>query len=338
MAHAQGADFVEQDLVLTRDHVPVVLHDIQIDTVTDVAARFPDRRRADGRWYALDLTLAEIQTLNVHERTDPRTGRAVFPDRFPVGVGSFRVPTLEEEIDLVSGLNRSTGRRVGIYPEIKSPAWHRAQGVEISPIVVEILNRRGMDDPAAPCFVQCFEFAELRRLRDAGLSRAPDLPDDGHPEPGAPDLTTPPGGTRSPAWSTGSGRRSRRCSSSAATGGSSRRTFTRRARSRAARPPLDGPGRRAAAGCRLGRGAPARPVRRGPGRRPVHRSARPRRRDPARSGPSIPALSGPPLVPPYCARSTQNTSRAPVWYTMFRGMRQPVLIPRNRPISRKKPG
>ena len=193
MAHAQGADFVEQDVVLTRDHVPVVLHDIQIDTVTDVAARFPDRRRADGRWYALDLTLAELQTLNAHERVDPRTGKAVFPNRFPVGVGSFRVPTLEAEIDLVSGLNRSTGRRVGIYPEIKSPTWHRDAGVEVSPILLEVLNRRGMNDPTAPCFVQCFEFAELRRLRALGYRGRLIYLTTGRPEPGAPDLTTPAG-------------------------------------------------------------------------------------------------------------------------------------------------
>ena len=193
MAHAQGADFVEQDLVLTKDHVPVVLHDIQIDTVTDVAARFPDRRRPDGRWYALDLTLAELQTLNVHERTDPKTGRAVFPNRFPLGVGSFRVPTLEAEVDLVEGLNRSTGRRVGIYPELKAPAWHRREGVEIGPIVLAILRRRGLDDPAAPCFVQCFEFDQLRRLRAQGWRGRLIYLTTEEREPGGPDLATPEG-------------------------------------------------------------------------------------------------------------------------------------------------
>ena len=194
MAYAQGADFVEQDVVLTKDHVPVVLHDVQIDTVTDVASKFPDRKRADGRWYAFDLTLAELKTLNVHERTDPRTGQAVFPGRFPLGVGTFRVPTLAEEIDFVAGLNRSTGRQVGIYPEIKAPAWHRAQGVEISPIVVDVLTRHGFATKDARCFLQCFEFAELRHLRD-------DLQypgrmiylTTGRTEPGGPDLTTPGG-------------------------------------------------------------------------------------------------------------------------------------------------
>ena len=193
LAHAQGADFVEQDVVLTKDHVPVVLHDVQIDTVTDVAARFPDRKRADGRWYALDLTLAELKALNVHERTDPKTGKAAFPGRFPVGAGSFRVPTLEEEIALVAGLNKTTGRKVGIYPELKGPAWHRKEGVEIGPIVLEVLRRHGMDDPAAPCFVQCFEFAELERLRAQGWKGRLVYLTAGDHEPGGPDLATDAG-------------------------------------------------------------------------------------------------------------------------------------------------
>jgi len=194
MAFAQGADFLEQDLVLTKDQVPVVLHDIQIDTVTDVASRFPDRRRADGRWYAIDLTLAELKTLNVHERVVHQTGRPIFPNRFPLGLGTFRVPTFEEELDLVEGLNRSTGRWVGIYPEIKSPAWHRDQGAEIASIVVEVLNRRGWADQGAACFVQCFEFDELHRLRDDlnYQGRLIYLTTD-RPEPGGPDLATPGG-------------------------------------------------------------------------------------------------------------------------------------------------
>jgi glycerophosphoryl diester phosphodiesterase len=67
-AHALGADFIEQDLVLTKDDVPVVLHDIYLDTVTDVAVRFPERKRADGRFYVIDLTLAELKQLRVTER------------------------------------------------------------------------------------------------------------------------------------------------------------------------------------------------------------------------------------------------------------------------------
>src|SRR6266478_3317261 len=125
VAHAMGADFLEQDLVLSMDGVPVVMHDIHVDTVTDVARRFPDRKRADGRYYAIDFTLAELKSLHITERFNPKTGRAVYEGRFPLWQSTFAIPTLEEELQLIQGLNRSTGRNVGIYPEIKSPSWHR---------------------------------------------------------------------------------------------------------------------------------------------------------------------------------------------------------------------
>lgn len=166
-AHALGADYLEQDLVLTRDDVPVVLHDIFLDTVTDVARVFPGRKRADGRYYALDLTLAEIKTLRVRERFNVKTGQPVYPKRYDSGASPavFRVSTLEEELQLIQGLNRSTGRTVGIYPEIKQPRWHREQGHDISRIVLPVLARYGYATKADACFLQCFELAEVRRLR-----------------------------------------------------------------------------------------------------------------------------------------------------------------------------
>ncbi len=166
-AHALGADFLEQDLVLTKDDVPVVLHDIYLDTVTDVAKRFPDRKRADGRYYALDLTLAELKQLRVAERFNAKTGAPVYAQRYPSGTSpaEFRISTLEEELQLIAGLNRSTGRDVGIYPEIKQPKWHRAQGHDISRIVVPILLRHGYATKTDACFLQCFELAEVKRLR-----------------------------------------------------------------------------------------------------------------------------------------------------------------------------
>lgn len=165
MAHAQGADYIEQDLVLSKDGVPLVLHDIEIDTVTDVARRFPGRSRANGRFYAIDFTLAEIRQLRVMERFDPETGRPVYPTRFPAGPTALAVATLEEALELIAGLNRSTGRRVGIYPEIKSPGWHRREGQDISAIVLAVLARHGFSTKADPCFLQCFEFEEVKRLR-----------------------------------------------------------------------------------------------------------------------------------------------------------------------------
>jgi len=165
MAYAMGADYLEQDVVLTKDHQPVVLHDIHLDTVTNVAEVFPDRSRADGRFYAIDFTLADIKQLRVTERIDLETGQAVFPKRFPAGKSRFEVPTLAEEIELIQGLNGSTGRTVGIYTEIKSPAWHRAQGGDISRIVLEQLARLGYRDNGDLAYVQCFDPVETRRMR-----------------------------------------------------------------------------------------------------------------------------------------------------------------------------
>jgi glycerophosphoryl diester phosphodiesterase len=165
MAHAQGADYLEQDVVLSKDGVPFVLHDIHIDTVTDVARRFPGRQRADGRFYAIDFTAAELKQLAASERFDPRTGKAVFAGRFPVGQSSFQVPTLEEELQLVQGLNKSTGRVAGVYPEIKEPAWHRKQGQDISRVVLDVLARYGYKTRADKVYVQCFDFDEVKRIR-----------------------------------------------------------------------------------------------------------------------------------------------------------------------------
>ena len=164
-AHALGADYLEQDVVLSKDDVPVVLHDIYLDTVTDVARRFPDRQRADGRYYALDFTLAELKQLRVMERFNAKTGQPVYAKRFPAGQSTFQISTLEEELQLIQGLNRSTGRVAGIYPEIKQPKWHRAQGHDISRVVLPVLTRYGYATKANLCFLQCFEFAEVRRLR-----------------------------------------------------------------------------------------------------------------------------------------------------------------------------
>lgn len=165
MAHAMGADFIEQDVVLSKDGVPVVLHDIHLDTISDVAAKFPDRKRDDGRYYALDLTLAELRQLRVMERINHKTGKQAYPKRFPRSSGSFRIVTLDEELEFIAGLNRSTGRVAGIYPEIKQPAWHRKQGHDISSVVLPILERHGYKTKGDACYLQCFEWDEVKRLR-----------------------------------------------------------------------------------------------------------------------------------------------------------------------------
>ena len=119
-AHALGADYIEQDVVLSKDSVPVVLHDIYLNSVTDVKKKFSNRKREDGNWYVTDFTLSELKELNVNERLHSNGMEAVYPNRFPISKGNFQVSTLSDHIELIQGLNVSTKRNVGIYPEIKN--------------------------------------------------------------------------------------------------------------------------------------------------------------------------------------------------------------------------
>jgi len=166
MAYAQGAQFIEQDLVMTRDEQVVVLHDHHLDTVTNVRDVFPGRARADGRYYVIDFTLAELRQLAVIERFKPSDGQktAVFGQRFPLEKSSFRISTFAEEIELIQGLNQSTGRSVGIYPEIKSPAFHRGEGKDISAAVLRILKTYAYDERPDRVFLQSFDPYELQRI------------------------------------------------------------------------------------------------------------------------------------------------------------------------------
>ena len=163
--HAQGADHLELDIVATRDDQLVVIHDIHLDRVTNVADRFPGRQREDGRFYARDFDLAEIKTLNARERRRRDGLTAVFPKRFPVGIGSFEVPTLREEIKFIQGLNRSTGRDVGIFAEVKKPAFHLEEGVDVSALTLELLDDLGYRTREDNFYLQCFDARETRRIR-----------------------------------------------------------------------------------------------------------------------------------------------------------------------------
>ena len=165
MAHAMGADYIELDVVLTGDDQLIVLHDLYLDAVTDVASKFPDRKREDGKHYAIDFTLEEIKTLHVHERLTA-DGQPEFPGRFPHTDDIFRIPSLAEEITLIQGLNRSSGRDVGVYIEPKSPAWHTAEGRDLVKDLISTLADFGYRERSDRAHLQSFDMDYLEYARN----------------------------------------------------------------------------------------------------------------------------------------------------------------------------
>lgn len=164
LAIGLGADCVEQDIVMTKDDVPIVNHDIFMEDVSNIAAQFPGRARPDGHYYAIDFTISQLKTLTRHERVHD-DGTLVFTTRFPLTASRFAIVTLAEEIEFVLGLNRSMGKNVGLYTEVKFPAWHRAQGKDISRVVLETLARYGYRSRSDNAYFQCFDALELQRVR-----------------------------------------------------------------------------------------------------------------------------------------------------------------------------
>lgn len=153
LAIGQGADVVEPDVVLTRDGVPICLHDVHLERVTDVATRFPSRAREDGRFHAMDFRLDEVRTLS-----------ATGGERH--GLGGLRIPTLEEMVGLVRHLEARLGREIGIAPELKAPAAHRAADLDLEAAALGVLRAAGYEERPDRCIVQCFEPDALVRLRE----------------------------------------------------------------------------------------------------------------------------------------------------------------------------
>ena len=163
----QGADYIEPDLVATKDNVLVARHENELSDTTDVASRpeFAGRQRSktiDGRlvsgWFAEDLTLAELRTLRAKERLPTlRRANARFDGLYPV-------PTFEEIIALVRAKEAETGRHIGIYPELKHPTFLlEAEGVDMVDLLLIELRNLGIE-PGDPLFIQCFEVGTLKRL------------------------------------------------------------------------------------------------------------------------------------------------------------------------------
>lgn len=171
LAIDQGADFVEPDLVVTRDGVLVARHENEISETTDVAEHpeFADRRAIktiDGRevegWFAEDFTLAELRTLRARERLPQLRPENTRYD------GRFAIPTLAEIIALVRSREAETGRRIGLYPELKHPGFLEQQGHDVVALLVAELHAAGYRSGDEPVFLQCFEIGPLVRL--AGLT------------------------------------------------------------------------------------------------------------------------------------------------------------------------
>ena len=167
LAYAMRPDYIEQDLVLSKDNHLMVMHDIYLDETTDVADVYPDRARKDGRYYAIDFTLEELKRLHVSEafvrRGDNITAK--FPDRFPLGKSSFQLSTFEEELELIQGLNQTLGYNVGIYPEIKQPWFHHREGRDITATTLSVLKQYGYRNRDQKIYLQCFDAEELQRIK-----------------------------------------------------------------------------------------------------------------------------------------------------------------------------
>ncbi len=188
MAIEQGADFIEPDLVPTKDGVLVARHENEISGTTDVADRpeFADRfttKMVDGSeisgWFTEDFTLEELKTLRAKERIP-----SVRPENTEFD-GLFEVPTLEEVINLVKEVEAETGKKIGIYPETKHPTFFAKEGtfidgtpidIKTSEILIDTLVENDFTDPDR-IFIQSFEIENLLRLQNVFMPEAGiDLP------------------------------------------------------------------------------------------------------------------------------------------------------------------
>jgi glycerophosphoryl diester phosphodiesterase len=163
LAVEMGADFIEPDLVSTKDGVLIARHENEIGTTTDAADRFPTRKQTksiDGQtltgWFSEDFTLAEIKTLRARER---------LPFRSHSYDGQFEIPTFDEVIALAQKLGAARGRPVGVYPETKHPTYFRSIKLPLEDPLLASLQKAGWNSREAPVFIQSFEQTNLRELR-----------------------------------------------------------------------------------------------------------------------------------------------------------------------------
>ena len=186
MAIGMGADFIEPDLVVTKDGILIARHEPMLSGTTDVANRpeFASRkttRKVDGvettDWFAGDFTLAEIKQLRAKQ---------AMADRDQSKNGQFQIPTLQEVVDLAKKEAAARGRVIGIAPETKHSTFHAAIGLPIEDRLVALLKEAGWADASAPVVIQSFEVANLKYLNTridvklAQLLDAEDVDKDGN--------------------------------------------------------------------------------------------------------------------------------------------------------------
>lgn len=165
LAIEMGADYIEPDVVSTKDGVLIARHENEISETTDVAnrAEFANRKTTktiDGvpvtGWFTEDFTLAEIKTLRAKERV---------PFRDQSYNGQFEIPTLQEVIDLAKRKSVETGRTIGIYPETKHPTYFKSIGLSLEEPLVNVLKTNGYNSPDDAVFIQSFEVSNLQFLK-----------------------------------------------------------------------------------------------------------------------------------------------------------------------------
>lgn len=194
LAIEQGADFIEPDLVLTKDGILVARHENEISETTDVATRpeFASRKTSkaiDGQtmtgWFTEDFTLAELKTLRAKERLPQlRKANMAFD-------GQFEIPTFEEILELAKAQSAKTGRTIGIYPETKHPSYFASIGLPHEAPLLALLERYGHVEKSAPVFIQSFEVENLKALRAKTKVRLIQLMDEKGSPPDRLDLTYP---------------------------------------------------------------------------------------------------------------------------------------------------
>lgn len=188
LGHQQGADWIECDVVLTKDNEALVLHDQQLDLITDVAKQYPDRARADGRYFAADFTLEEIRVLRSRVRLNHDLSDVLYKGRFATPPEPQPLVTLAEWIEEIQKLNRNAGREVGLCVELKGAAYHHATGSDLPRKVATILEKYGYNHTAARCLVMSFEPPILQWMRRELDWQSPMLQLIGQPEWGVGDI------------------------------------------------------------------------------------------------------------------------------------------------------